>query len=158
MAISKERLEELIKDGGTIFYLSGKTIEKKVLKHKYFEYFINEKTQHLVEWQKEFGLGMWEHKLSKLFETEEDAKWHKEFKRIPRTDYLDLPTWEEFKYSDGFSFTSKDGRKIAIYNFSYIPTIHISDEWFMDEDFEYTKDGYIKACQKARELFLGETE
>lgn len=26
MAISKERLELLIKDGGTIFYLSGKTI------------------------------------------------------------------------------------------------------------------------------------
>ena len=65
--ISKERLEELIGQGATIYWICGKDVEKKPLKHKYHKFYVLD--NELYEDNEKLGIGIWKHKLSKLFET-----------------------------------------------------------------------------------------
>ena len=82
--ITKERLQELIEQGATIYEVKYNNINPVSLKNKIrfiskkysvvvFEPRPNEKYKH--------------HKyFDKLFETKEEAEWHKEFSRIERTE------------------------------------------------------------------------
>lgn len=159
--ITKERLEELIKQGATIYWLYGKSIEKKVLKHKYHKFFID---TELNEYNEKLGIGIWKHKLSKLFETKEEAEWHLEFGNITRTETLKLPTWEENKSVDCIFTTPnrssyylksrvKTGYSIEREN-PYIIRIGKFGESDNFIDFEFTKENYILACRKCKEIFL----
>ena len=145
--ISKERLEELIK--------------KKALVWKIYKDTCN--GAYLVPADL-FGIGFSSQvdettPFNELFETKEEAEWHKEFKRIPRTDYLDLPTWKELNHTDDkrFHFQSKHNGPVMIwidiFDLLNIEAMHSSEERYC---YEATKENYTLACRKAKELFLGE--
>lgn len=159
--ITKERLEELIEQGATIYWIYGKSIEKKTLKHKYHSFFICD--NELNEYNAKQYIGIWKHKLSKLFETREEAEWHRYFGNITRTERLELPTWEEatdLVYSGSFGVQTiikfdkcKFGYKLQLDGNVYIFVDKGTYTLFMGS---LTKENYTLACRKCVELFLGE--
>ena len=148
--ITKERLEELIEQKKSIYWkfakikpsswskytIMGNTIVKGNLKEIY--------------------------SIDDLFETKEEAEWHKEFGCIERTERLELPTWEEvyetanrniFYFEKGIigkingtRYPNFDEREIEIKN------IYLDNILFKKP---LTKDNYTLACRKCKELFLG---
>lgn len=108
--------------------------------------------------------------LERIFETEEDAKFALKFKRIPKTEYLDLPTWEEFnKDNFGIKFYNKS-REFCLHRVRYSASdknplwkIDLYESYGDDEDtvawkksWDLTKENYLEACEVARKLWLGE--
>lgn len=152
MAISKERLEELIEKNATVYELfMNKEVLKVELNNSY--YIMLDKV-----YENKLGkLPLRPRWLSDLFETKEDAEWTMRFKRIPRTDYLDLPTWEEFIEKEEVGFYQKYGRYTSI---KILGTKYIAVETSFERYYtgELTKENYTLACEKARELFLGENK
>lgn len=148
--ISKERLEELIEQGSTIYELyMNKNILEIQLKNDWFV----------------IDDGLYERKLSKhpfrswwisnLYETKEDAEFVREFGCIERTERLELPTWEEFIEKEEVIFYSKSNQKtfISIIGTKYLVVERLFERYFTGE---LTKENYTIACRKAKELFLGE--
>lgn len=156
MAITKEKLQELIEQGATIYWICGKNIEKKPLKHKYHKFCVVDNGM-IYEDNEKLGIGIWKHKLSKLFETKEEAEWHKEFGCIERTERLELPSWKEFEKDSVVYFIDKQG-----YNWDFYitddKTSIILINGYEHYEFEFTKENYTLACRKAKELFLGEKD
>ena len=170
--ITKERLEELIEQGATIwFYEDLIGIEIIDLKEKGYKYEIGvadaDDREHLLKtsiskYGKSIDDWWW---FSGLFETKEDLDWYIEFGCIERTERLELPTWEEFSEMSSFIFENKDGinLEMAIWCCDredlQIKTIKITNfnDWNI-RLFEQplTKENYTIACRKAKELFLGE--
>lgn len=156
--ISKERLEELIEQGATIWIFNKVDGVYSVNLSLLGGYMLGE-TCVITE---NNGVLITTH----LYETKEEAEWDKEFGCIERTERLELPTWEEIKHDfiynkqsagnycvvefSGFQEYSLD---IVVYNGDAMITI--SDEDFYEP---LTKENYTLACRKAKELFLGETK
>ena len=161
MAISKERLEELKEKNATVYeLLMNKEVLKVELNNNY--YIMLDKV-----YENKLGkLPLRSHWLSDLFETKKDAEWHKEFGCIERTEKLELPTWEELFKEDRVlgCYTQEFG---IVKNRSFIGVVLLGVD-FANEIVEVcigsnqlfveklTKENYIKACLKAKELFLGE--
>ena len=96
-----------------------------------------------------------------LFETKEDAEWYLEFGCIQKLQTLSLPTWKEVEkmiknfdvgtvciveFEDySIEHTKYNGEFIGLYK----DCIGILTA-------EPTKEGYIKACKKLKEIFQGE--
>lgn len=105
--------------------------------------------------------------ISWLFETEEEAEWHKEFGCIERTERLELPTWEEFSKWDKLVKFYKNKTYYSMYvfiknkNTNNCRIIIYADngeqDWLVFEK-PLTKENYTLACRKAKELFLGEVD
>lgn len=145
--ISKERLEELIEQGTQVWKIYKDTCQG-----------VYQVPAGL------FGIGFSSQvdettPFNELFETIEEAEWYKEFGDIERTERLKLPTWEEFETF--FEFKDKDGCDIVLvqaygkltltkYNKDNIPTYQYFSE-------KATKENYILACRKCKELFLGQS-
>ena len=147
--ISKKRLEELIEQDAIIYglYFMG-VIPINIRKGDYVE---QNGTLHTQE-----KAGCYNYFYNEqLFETIEEAEWYKEFGCIERTERLELPTWEEFIEMEEVCFWKKNHRQtvIRILGTKYI-AVETSYERFFTGDL--TKESYIKACRKAKELFLGE--
>lgn len=144
--IAKERLEELIEQGATIYINKYKYIGQCLLNNRMScnnsIICFDDKDDGEIEF------------LINLFETKEEAEWHKEFGCIERTERLDLPTWEEFIEMEEVVFWKKNHRQtiIRVLGTKYI-VVETSYERFFTGDL--TKESYIKACRKAKELFLG---
>lgn len=167
MAISKERLKELIEQGATIYEnKEGHILEISFdnedirLGYKvsgiYLTFGIQEPTI-IAE-------------LENLFETEEDAHWELEFGNITRTETLKLPKFEQI-------ISNKDDIETRVVGF-YVDRIYYILEYASDLDgnwliclekdtiedceclfeAEPTKENYLKACKMAKKLFLGEGE
>ena len=155
--IEKQRLEELIEQGATIYELY---MNKNILE-------IQLKTDWFVMQD-----GLYERKLSKhpfrswqignLYETKEDAEFVREFGCIERTERLELPSWEEVqKNSHTIWFTSPSLKSYRIY--FYCDKIELEEQ---DEEYlevfsnliacKLTKENYKFVCKKCKELFLGE--
>lgn len=151
--ISKERLEELIEQGATIYGIDIGCFCRDLMeiKTKNMRYSAsNDNFQYLY---KESGdCYLYEFYEENLFETKEEAEWHAEFGCIERTDYLDLPTWEEFCMSEKtIFFIDKYGSKYGLDHFSGLI-------WINENSFgKLTKENYTIACRKAKQLFLGES-
>ena len=136
--IAKERLKELIEQEATIYviktemfiagysnYLKIEELELyskcKVLED--FKLNINDSPNTYLLIQ--YCNGPVYYLLDKLYENKEDAEFTLRFKRIPRTEYLDLPTWEEFNNDNLTAFRTypynyhllKIGKYIVIRNF-----------------------------------------
>ena len=106
--------------------------------------------------------------FDKLFETKEEAEWHKEFGCLERTERLELPTWEEFNKKGYVEFFSEDKTKLVLektltIDYDREPISYYVLEIVIDDynhtllfEAEYTKENYTLACRKAKELFLGE--
>ena len=151
--ITKERLEELIEQGATVY---------EIVYNYNGDIFCEYDLKNLPTYHK----NNLEHflYLHTVFETLEEAEWHKEFGCIERTERLELPTWEEFNEMSSFIFENKDGimLEMAIWYCDredlQIKTIKITNhnDWNI-RLFEkpLTKENYTLACRKCKELFLG---
>ena len=154
--ISKERLEELIEQGATIYELyMNKNIIEIQLKN---DWFVMRDGLYEAKLGKHPFRSWW---ISNLYETKEDAEFVREFGCIERTERLELPTWEEFKNKktkhvcfmgkDTFCFFElyEDKQKNRL-----ILLDHDCDYEYFNE--ELTKENYTTACGLCKEFFLGE--
>ncbi len=169
--ITKERLEELIKQGATIWHYEWEEIKlnkytceicevKSLLFHKHigwalqFEYSYNDTTYK------------GEVDINELEEDVEKGKWEEEFGNITRTETLKLPTWEEFQQSKDIVFHNRDSEYSLYLNKEGKNKVMIRI-WQERINSEYgvciwgeraTKENYTLACRKCKELFLGEKD
>ena len=97
------------------------------------------------------------------YEIKEEAEWHKEFGCIERVERLKLPTWEEIKHEFIDSDLLLYGNYEIINLSDLILAVEVSNTsqiliYSMGEKYNWvlTKENYILACRKAKELFLGE--
>ena len=144
--IEKGRLEELIEQEATIW--SEQFREKFLLKD-----FTN------IDFYNGFVSCFYNNReliinLNKVFETQEEAEWHREFGCIERTERLELPTWEEIQKYERFDFKDKYNHSYTLHYISGFKTLAISG-WSTEYYAEATKENYTLACRKAKELFLG---
>ena len=149
--ISKERLEEIIKNKGVVWVYSTYSKPYRILPITFNgEREINPHT-FCLNWN-----------VKNIFETKEDAEWYKEFSCIERTERLELPTWEEFDQSEKLiRFIGKFGQKCKIDGYFNLDLqsgfIDVTENGSSQINLpEYNKENYILACRKAKELFLGE--
>lgn len=153
--ITKERLEELIKQCATIYKIRDKTIcEYHLSLYNYIEN--NELMYQNITIY--YGTS-WVGKLEDLFETEEDVRWELEM-TATRTETLKMPKWEEFKKNKRFIFIGANHTwyAISISRKKIFLNIHYED-WTDYEDWkpiEATKENYIEACKLCLRLFRGE--
>lgn len=162
MAISKERLEELINEGATIY-----TIDKTV--NYPIPLFLDE---HYVILAKEDGAEeclAYTHErviegkgelLINLYETQEQAEWHLKY-HATRTEELNLPTWEEFdKNNKTICFIAKDWQCYEL-GFAFGDTETICLDKIVlgvntnQKTWKATEENYIKACDLCLKLFKG---
>lgn len=158
MAISKERLKELIEQGATIY----KKRDNMVTDYQLCSYnYLSEDNDLIYENVMNNYWKSWIGKLDDLFETKEEAEWYLEFGNITRTEMLTLPTWEEIeKLKSGkpykvyfndkqFFFASRLIIEVGKYD-TYGEQI---EQYFCEGT---TKENYLEACRIAKKLFLGE--
>lgn len=166
--ITKERLKELIEQGATIYYKEYGKIKDVTLDNSYYIDKFSEVSNMDVLCRgccdfddDEFRIIVTF--LSELYETEEDAEFVLKYHTF-RVEKFEPPLYEDIK--DGqpymFNFTS-NGKH---YNF-FTSVLLIELLEVNDEDSAYseqiickhsTKENYIKAVEKARKLFLGESD
>lgn len=166
--ITKERLEELIKEKATIYKIRDSMIDDyQLCSCNYLEnnelIYGNVLTNYCIRW-----IG----KLEDLFETKEDAEFALKYQNITRTETLSLPTWEEISNRKEYSlsFCAKQSRYCLCIDMPYrkdegcIVLVRQSDpanRTVMECEFERipaTKANYIEACELCRKLFLWEEE
>ena len=157
--ITKERLEELIEQGATIY--SNEYGEIQLIKENDLILYENGQNNYILyalEQNKKYHNEIFD---EYLFETEEEAKWFAEFGCIERTERLELPTWEEFKNkkTKHVCFMGKDTFCFfELYEDKHKNRLILIDH---DCDYEYfneelTKENYTTACGLCKEFFLGE--
>lgn len=167
--ITKKRLEELIEQGATIYYIKIETFVagysnfisiKEIelyspIQCKILEKYYNNEDYLIVK----YGNGTDYFLPYNLFETKEEAEWELEFGNITRTETLRLPRWEEFELlGHDVDFIGEDKTpyyfrlnynksEIYITNFTNGKAIYCA---------KATKENYIEACKLCKKLFLGE--
>ena len=151
--IDKERLEELIEQGATIWGVYDYTYSydkpNKKVEHINLDMFY-----HYYKDIEEFI--MYQGDYCDLFETKEEAEWHREFGRIERTERLELPTWEEFEEKKFVWFFDSYHKSCCLHYLNCNNKIFINNGSEVIEIGDFTKENYTIACRKAKELFLGE--
>lgn len=157
--IEKSRLEGLIKQGATIYEAKyGKVNPVDLTKQKVR--FISEK-MNMIDFEPSMEEKYSNHKyFHRLYETKEQAEWASKYQRISRTEYLDLPTWEEFKGSEKpIRFCGDDwevyelGIRLNL-NEIYLDLIEDYDT-YTQRRYKATEENYIKACDLCIKLFKG---
>ena len=162
MAISKERLRELINEGATIW---SKTFTEEVyLNSRCFLIPITETNEIGKEEITNYILSVYEDEthtnkylITELDEDVKKCKWSLKY-HATRTEELNLPTWEEIekiKEKDVYIIAKpKEMRFYIDYKF-LIPQIKLCTledvfYWNLDEE------GYLSACDLCIKLFKGE--
>lgn len=158
--ITKERLEELIKQGATIYYNNTVSVQDKKLDKTY-------QVDNGYLWRKikNGAIKSCGYPLENLFETEEDARWELEM-TATRTETLKLPKWEDAQI-EKFSFTyliDVEGLHLYINIYKFTNKFNISCHHgchFGDYSYEKTfdlrdKEQYETACKLCLRLFRGE--
>ena len=183
--ITKERLEELIEQGATIYSTHwGEEIDLsqkcEVIKKKFYDgkvrlvLIVHEDDEHSPHYL-----------LQNLTEDIEGAKWQEEFGNITRTERLELPTWQQIeniieqKKKFGLNHSDRVLARIitndSIYYFKLCKDLDLFTfelkQTYIGEDLceqltsrfpvslgKATKENYTLACRKAKELFLGEKD
>lgn len=163
--IDRERLKELMKQNATIYGISkdneiivihsqyihhpkkfGTNIEiKKILNIAYVDMDENTKVFEVNE--------------HNVFETKEEAEWYLEFGNITRTETLSLPNYTvAINYIDTEKFILADNSSFKFLLLSNPNNIIIINKQNGNQIFSkpLTKENYIEACEKAKELFLEE--
>lgn len=168
MAISRERLEELIKQGATVYWLCGDFVSTTRLNNLHYISECNILCKNNVN-GKECVVY-----LKDLYETRKEAEWHLKY-HATRTEELDLPMWEEIQ--SNLDEVKKGKDKI---NISFIKRFNLSKLGYIllmlvkieegpiqlevSNNVEYmqrwaaTEENYIKACDLCIKLFKGEEE
>lgn len=152
--IEKKRLEELIEQGATIYEVKYNNINPVSLTNKIRDVYYK---NGVIAFEPRPDEKYLHHKYFKnLFETLEEAEWHKEFGCIERTERLELPTWEEFEEKKFVWFVDKSQNQCCLYYLNVANKIFINISGEVIEIGDFTKENYTLACRKAKELFLGE--
>lgn len=151
--IERERLEELIKDNKRVY---DSVDEKYVPLNS--TCFIDEKVGVLYWFKGEdFKDDDWVYPLEDLFGTKEEAEWELEFGNITRTETLRLPNYTvAINYIDTDKFILADNSNFKFLLLSNPNNIIIINKQNGNQIFSkpLTKENYIEACAKAKELFL----
>ena len=159
--ISKERLEELIEQGATIY--SNEYGEIQLIKENDLSLYENGQNNYILyalEPNKKYHNEIFD---EDLFETKEDAEFSLEFKNITRTETLNLPTWKELNKKvdtipNMFWQIAKCSEFILFLQTD--KTLNNSQIILRGNDDTYnwglTKENYLEACKIAKKLFLGE--
>ena len=154
--ISREKLEELIEKGESVYCKYPKSIKKIQLNKancriSIFNSLVVAKDNKCNQY-----------KLENLYVDKVDAEFDLEFKGIERIETLSLPSWEEMSESWYNEFKFVGGNGLA-YSLVVVnggdKCIIIRDNLYLDQRFYVdgtTKENYIKACKVAKKLFLGE--
>ena len=156
--IEKKRLEELIEQEATIWVVYDEDrIERIKLVVRMMGVSVDEYNKiHDCEpmlYSQFCGIVRDICPISWLFETKEEAEWHKEFGCIERTERLELLPYEEI--CDGANYYKQFTKKGSTYGIA----LNIVDERILLDgcyNMPLTKENYTLACRKAKELFLGE--
>lgn len=178
--IEKSRLEELIKEGATIYTISKEIFIVGVSDLvKVTPYKLN-KACYIAETDGEESLmiRLFDENsniqpaligyLQNLFETEKQAEWALKYQLIPRTEWLNLPMWEEL-------IDKKKNGRIYINEFVCGNEYDLLVVCSLGVDFEgkieirnvslnhkllfqapLSEENYIKACDLCVKLFKGE--
>lgn len=179
--ISKERLEELIEQCETIF--SNEYGEIQLIKENDLILYANGHNNYILyilEPNKKYHYEIFD---EDLFETLEEAEWHKEFGCIEKPQYLKFPNWKQIEnYIEnmrkfGLNHSDRVLARIITSDSIYYFKLHKDLDIFMfqlkqtyigDDLCEQlsnrfpltlsraTKENYILACRKCKELFLGD--
>jgi hypothetical protein len=162
MAITKERLKELIEKEATIYTLNNEWKLTKenapYIDNKYNELILN------CHCKKCNGQKKWL-AIVDIFETkkeQEEAEWKAEFCNIERTETLSLPSWEEAeKYGSEFyiKFYSSDYNLYCIEFDEFEKSIELikqTNDFNIAKYWTLTKENYIEACRLCVKLFKGE--
>lgn len=146
--IERERLQELIEHGETIYFVYNGNVDEK--EGIYKDDFILNETYVSIYWTSRSH----QIKYKDLYETQSEAEWVAKM-HTKRTEYFEPPTWEEFeKQGEPYYFIGKGGinERIYIYDNNGRRKLLSSGCKFWGTP---TKENYIKACEYARNLFLG---
>ena len=153
MAISKERLEELIKEGATVY-----SLDKQV---KYpIPIFLKDGENIVVNDNELVNSVRVIDKIENLYETQKQAEWHLKY-HATRTEELNLPMWNEFIiYNEniGVSFVGEDWEVYELSNdidIYHKPTILLTADGECFKEWKSTEENYEKACDLCLKLFKG---
>ena len=168
--ISKERLQELINEGATVYSGTRKFLlrneeegDKSSFWYKRTVEILDGKLHYTYK-DSECSTDLdYLIALEDLYETQKEAEWHLKY-HATRTEELNLPTWKEFKdYNEniGVSFVGEDwvvyelSNDIDIY---HKPRILLTADGEYFEEWQSTEENYEKACDLCLKLFKGEQE
>ena len=144
--ITKERLEELIEQGATIYVVNNKVVfEEKINKH-----YTHDILKDCICW---WGIPRKRWFFTDLFETKEEAEWVAKI-HTERTEKFEPPF--ELKDNEKYKFTTAKGGKMSISKFVYK-----SGEvqwWLSYVGTHRTFYSYQEAVEYARKLFRGEKD
>lgn len=154
--ITKERLEELIKQGATIYNVCWYNVYEEKLGSNHFVGIADDEIS-LMQRYNGYERELIDH-AKNLFETKEEAEWFAEFGDIERTERLELPTWEYVNKPHNIivPFINKDGLMCNLTIENYENKITVNGVGGCYDIWDLTKENYTLACRKAKELFLGE--
>lgn len=159
--ISKERLEDLIKEGAKIYAIVKKPFiagYSQILEVEEFD-LKAPIVKEISEDGKQFLYFNYILELEYLFETKEEAEFVLNF-HTSKTIYFEPPTWEEFLRTEADdTYACWEIQKIAIImdteSKCFFITNNLSCVW---ESFSYTdenkKQKYYEAVEYAKKLFL----
>lgn len=159
--IEKSRLEELIKEGATIYEAKyGKVNPVDLAKQKVR--LISEK-MNMIDFEPSTEEKYLNHKyFHRLFETKKQAEWALKYQFITRTEELNLPMWEEFcelnKLVVNFEIEITDKNKVCHLLYKTGRYINIWDTNDKEVEFSIpaTEENYTTACDLCVKLFKGE--
>ena len=167
--ITKERLEQLIEQGATIYRAYADVCVEEFKLNK--EYKVS--TAHLWKKMKHSAFKGCGYPLDQLFEIKEDAEEYAEFGNITRMDTIKLPIWEDVK-DTGYDeiFFVKDNRfDSGIVQYYFLVAEQTNQIQIMFREIEHimvidaydvifqkplTKENYNEARRLCIKLFKGE--
>lgn len=153
MAISKERLEELIEQGATVWdNIHNESVDLKNICEKHYTVY---ELSYISIYDNEYDY-IQPYFLSSLEEDAENAKFKFEYQNITRTETLNLPTWEEIQKIKEFFFIDANNKEveISIRKDILIWTSRNFGTYIFQKSL--TKENYLEACDICKKLFLGE--
>lgn len=160
--ITKERLEELIEQGATIWsntmwyhgkidLINSDTDEYRIVEDNFGNIYLS----HHRKGTDDCYDGQWD--LEELREDVDCAEW--EYKMpAERTERFEPPMWEDIDKSYRFKFTWRD-LCIRFVVLKFVNIIKIEDDDECGEVYfnePATEENYVKACEMVRDLFKGE--
>lgn len=159
--ITKERLEELIEQGATIY--SNDYGEIQLIKENDLSLYENGQNNYILyalEPNKKYHNEIFD---EDLFETKEDAEEYAEFGNITRTERLELPSWEDVKKDSETlkygTYTIAEYKHLFSLNLKFLEAFPTQIVLFTDTEkygWNLSRENYNEARRLCVKLFKGE--
>lgn len=161
--MTKERLEELMRFGATIYNPDGNEIQ--LINSKETRYYISDSGYLHICYLEKFE-HHWDDrwldiyiKINELYETKEQALWYKKT-YAERTERFEPPMWENIKHYYCFNFVVNNCSRCFVVDKGHYITIDDDGAGYIFEEYasDVTKENYEKACEIVRDLFKSPAE